>query len=261
MPPGHFYSPLTSVADARRALGRDGSAPGGVNLREREQLTLAAHLRPVLQAPLPGPRYVPDNDMYEASDAAVYRAMLQHVRPRRIIEAGSGYSTAVALDEAATDPELAGLELTCVEPYPDRLLGLLHPGDHERLSVLRQPVQDVPLAVYRTLRAGDILFVDSTHVVKPGSDVVWLVLDVFPRLAPGVVVHIHDMFWPFTYPDTWLRERRDWNEAYIVHAFLAGNAGWEILLFSSWLWQCHPDTVPRHLSDGRPGSLWLRKTG
>jgi methyltransferase family protein len=260
VPPGHFYSPLTSSADARRALARDGSAPGGVNLREREQLTLAAHFRPVLEAPLPGPRYRPGNQMYSTGDAAVYRAMLQYLRPAKIIEAGSGYSTAIALDEAGADPAFADLAVSCIEPYPDRLLGLLRPGDRERLTLLRQPVQDVPVPVYRTLRAGDILFVDSTHVVKPGSDVVWLVLDVFPRLAAGVVVHVHDMFWPFTYPDAWLREHRDWTEAYLVQAFLSGNSDWEILLFSSWLWHRHPEAVPPHLlRDTYPGSLWLRK--
>ncbi len=260
VPPGHFHSPLTSAADARRALARDGTAPGGVNLREREQLTLAAHVRPVLEAPLPGPRYLPGNGWYSAADAAVYRAMLHYVRPTMVIEAGSGYSTAIALDEAAAGPAFADLAVTCIEPNPDRLLGLLRPGDLDRLTLLRQPVQDVPMPVYRTLRAGDILFVDSTHVVKPGSDVVWLVLDVFPRLAAGVVVHLHDVFWPFTYPKTWLREHRDWTEAYLVQAFLSGNSDWEILFFSSWLWHRHREAVPpRLLHDRAPGSLWLRK--
>jgi hypothetical protein len=259
VPPGHFYSPLTSESDARRALGHRGTIPGGVNLREHDQLILAGLLRPVLAEPLPGPRYVAGNRMFAAADAALYRAILRHVRPARIVEAGSGYSTAVALDEAGRDPAFGGLELTCIEPYPERLLGLLRPGDRDRLTLLRQPVQDVPFAVYEGLGAGDILFVDSTHVVKPGSDVARLVLEVFPRLAPGVVVHVHDMFWPFTYPDAWLREHRDWTEAYLVHAFLSGNADWEILLFSSWLWQCHPETVPPHLAKPRPSSLWLRK--
>ena len=107
---------------------------------------------------------------------------------------------------------------------------------------------------------GDVLFIDSTHVVKPGSDVVWLFLHVLPRLAPGVVVHVHDIFWPFEYPPEWLAERRDWTESYLLHAFLAGNREWEILLFSSWLWARHPELVPSRL-DGVPGNIWLRKLG
>jgi len=96
-------------------------------------------------------------------------------------------------------------------------------------------------------------------VVKAGSDVVWLFLHVLPMLAAGVVVHVHDVFWPFEYPAQWLRQRRDWTEAYLVHAFLAGNAGWEILFFPSWLWQCQPELVPQPLAQERPGSIWLRK--
>ncbi len=110
------------------------------------------------------------------------------------------------------------------------------------------------------LRSRDILFIDSSHVVKAGSDALWLFLHILPRLAPGVVVHVHDVFWPFEYPAGWLREHRDWTEAYLLHAFLVGNAGWEILLFTSWLWQCKPDLVPRHLADEHPGSFWMRKT-
>jgi hypothetical protein len=83
---------------------------------------------------------------------------------------------------------------------------------------------------------------------------------VLPRLAPGVAVHVHDIFWPFTYPSAWLHERRDWNEAYLLQAFLSGNAGWEIALFSSWLWRCHPEAVPPPLRTDHPGSIWLRKT-
>jgi Methyltransferase domain len=172
---------------------------------------------------------------------------------------GSGYSTAVALDEADTNPGLSGLEITCIEPFPERLLGLLFESDAGRLKILRQPVQNVNAAAYERLGPQDVLFIDSTHVVKAGSDVVWLFLHVLPRLAAGVVVHVHDVFWPFEYPAQWLRQRRDWTEAYLVHAFLAGNTGWEILFFPSWLWQCKPDLVPQPLAQERPGSIWLRK--
>ena len=243
--------------DVSRALTWAG-APG-IDLAETAQLALAAELQPLLAAPAPGPRYVPDNSMYGPGDAAVYRAMLTHLRPARIIEVGSGYSTALALDEADTNASLSGLEITCIEPFPERLIGLMKAPDHERLTLLQQPVQDVDPATYAQLGPQDVLFVDSTHVVKAGSDVVWLFLHVLPRLAPGVVVHVHDVFWPFEYPAEWLRERRDWTENYLLHAFLIGNASWEILFFSSWFWKCHPDLVPERLASERPGSIWLRR--
>ena len=139
--------------------------------------------------------------------------MTAHLRPARVIEVGSGYSTALALDEAEASREIAALEITCIEPFAGRLLGLLSEADRRRITLLRKPVQDVDPATYGRLGPGDVLFVDSTHVVKAGSDVVWLFLHVLPRLAAGVVVHVHDVFWPFEYPAHWLEQRRDWTEA------------------------------------------------
>jgi predicted O-methyltransferase YrrM len=254
--PGHFYSPLTSAQDVGRALRTVDAV--GVDLSEQRQLSLAAELRPVLEQPAPGPRYIPDNSMYGPADAAVYRGILRRFRPGNIIEVGSGFSTATALDEADA-AELAGLKITCIEPYPERLLGLLGGADHERVTLLRRPVQDTDLGLYQGLGPDDVLFIDSTHVVKAGSDVSWLILQVLPRLAPGVIVHIHDIFWPFEYPAAWLREHRDWTENYLVHAFLMGNSDWEILLFSSWLWHKHPELIPDRIAAERPGSLWLRR--
>jgi len=259
VPPGHWASPLTASADVERALSWDRDSAPGVDLAEADQRTLAHELTPMLDEPFDGLRYStgPENTMYLAADAAVYRAMLRHLRPNRVLEIGSGYSTAIALDTA--DRHLPDLEFGCVEPYPDRLVGLLQPGDRDRVELYRCLVQELPLETYDTLGRGDVLFIDSTHVVKPGSDVVWLFLHVLPRLVPGVVVHVHDIFWPFEYPPEWLAERRDWTEGYLLHAFLAGNREWEILLFSSWLWKRHPELVPPHLTAETPGNIWLRK--
>ena len=257
--PGHFYSPLSTRRDVERSLGWTDAL--GIDLAEENQLKLAARLRPALTESLPGPRYTAANSMYGQADAAVYRGMLTELRPARIIEVGSGYSTAVALDEADINPDLSELEITCIEPFPERLLGLMKPADSERLRLIRQAVQDVEITTYDKLGPRDILFIDSTHVVKPGSDVVWLLLHVLPRLSPGVVVHIHDIFWPFSYPAEWLRQGRDWTESYFVHAFLVGNTAWEIMFFSSWLWHCRPEfAIPASLTQLRPGSLWLRRT-
>lgn len=257
--PGHFYSPLTAPADTERALAWSENADSilpGVELAEERQLALFGKLASSMNEPFTGPRYNPVNNQYGPADGAVYRAMLNYLSPERLIEVGSGYSTAIALDEI--DRGLSNMSLTCIEPYPKRLLGLLRGPDHKKIVLYRMPVQDVPLDVWENLTSGDVLFIDSAHVVKAGSDVNWLFLHVLPRLAPGVIVHVHDIFWPFEYSKKWLAERRDWTESYLLHAFLIGNSSWEIMLFTSWLWNCHPDLVSTHLTK-EPGSIWLRR--
>ena len=253
--PGHFYSPQTSAADVRRAmLGRRD--PVGIDLRSEEQLALAAELD--WSAPTPN-RWHADQDMYGAGDATVLRAMLLHFRPRRYVEVGSGLSTALALDVA--EETGSSLQITCVEPYPARLFDHLHDGDRQRVKVLEQPVQDVPPSrLVSDLEPNDVFFIDSTHVVKSGSDVAWLYLHTLPLVPPGVLVHVHDVFWPFEYPDEWLHEGRDWNEIYLLHAFLLHNDAWRIRLFCSWLWQEHPERVPGGLRGERPGSIWLQRS-
>lgn len=261
--PGHFYSPLTAPADVARASVWAENTPStlpGVDIAADQQLILADKLVTFLKEGFPGPRYTPDHGiMYGPADGAIYRGMLNNLRPARVIEVGSGFSTAILLDEI--DHSLPETNVTCIEPYPQRLYGLLKESDHKRLTLHTKPVQDVPLDVYGQLGPGDVLFIDSTHVVKAGSDVNWLSLHVLPHLVKGVVVHFHDIFWPFEYPKEWLDEHRDWTENYLLHAFLIGNASWEILLFSSWLWRCHPEVVPSHLAGEDPGSIWLRRVG
>jgi predicted O-methyltransferase YrrM len=258
VPPGHFYSPISSPSDRERALLFTDDAVPGVDLRAERQLEYAREVAP-MWADLPQRRWRPQQSgMYGVADAAVWHALLRHERPGRIVEVGSGYSTAVALDTAETHGTTR--DVTCIEPYAERLRSLLQPSDSVRL--FEQPVQDVPLDVLTSLDAGDVLFIDSTHVVKAGSDVLWLMLQVLPRLSRGVLVHIHDIHWPFAYPPHWVRQGRDWTETYLVHAFLAHNDTWEIKLWNSWLWKCHPEIVEANLPAAvgkNPGSLWLRR--
>lgn len=256
--PGHFYSPLTNTVDRHRAIewSRSDMLPG-VEVDEASMRSLAEELGPVWGDLATDQRFSSDS-MYCESDAMVYQSMIRRFRPRRIIEIGSGFSTAVALDTSRRH-EL-GIAVTCVEPYPARLRQLL--GAEDDIDLLEMGVQDVPLATFDALEDADFLFIDSTHVAKAGSDVVWNIFQVLPRLRPGVVVHIHDMFWPFEYRAEWLAEGRDWNELYFVRAFLMGNAEWEILLFNDWVWTECPGLVERWAPGTvgqRPGGLWLRR--
>jgi hypothetical protein len=262
MPPGHYYSPVPSAADAQRAISGRRRIVEGVQLNEQVQLSLVQGLAPMWSQTPRDNRYIPDKaaGMYPLSDAAVYSSILRNFRPRHVLEIGSGFSSAVALDTVGRWD--LDTRFTFVEPYPARLLGLLTASDHRTTSLRREPVQETPMAFFEELSADDILFVDSTHVAKSGSDVVHLVLDVLPRLAAGVIIHFHDVFWPFEYPDQLLQQRRGWNEDYLLQAFLAFNNEFQILLFNDWLWQEHPEIPMQHLpetADQRPGGLWIRR--
>ena len=158
----------------------------------------------------------------------------------------------------------APLELTFIEPYPARLRSLLRPADADTTRVLEQRVQDVPVDVFQCLRAGDILFIDSSHVSRVGSDVNYLFFEILPVLEPGVIVHVHDVLWPFEYPRTWVLEGRAWNEAYLLRAFLQYNSTFEVMLFNAWIGQAARDLAAELMPEflvNPGGSFWMRKRG
>lgn len=258
--PGHFLSPIVGIDDADRAL-RQQPACEGLDLRTAQQVELvqelanSSHGLPV--GPEPGWRYRA-SPFFAPGDARVYYAMLRHYGPSRVIEVGSGFTSALALD--TRDRFLPDLKLTFIEPYPERLHGLLGEADRDSCEIIELPVQDVPLDTFDRLDSGDVLFLDTSHVAKAGSDVNWLMFNVFPRLADGVIVHIHDIFWPFEYPDAWIRDRRSWSEIYLVRSFLMFNSAFSVMLFNDWMWHHHPELLSA-LGPGTPGasgSLWLR---
>lgn len=272
VPAGHFYSP---IPDMRDVLGRgdvvfrrDVSSCPGVDMREREQLELVDSLSlyygelPFPESPDGSTRYYFENQFFCHGDAIVLYAMMRHFGPRRVIEVGSGFSSAVMLDTNERFLDKAA-RFTFIEPYTERLLSLITQDDRESCEILDSPVQDVDTAVFETLGSGDILFIDSSHVVKAGSDVPHLLFNVLPKLRAGVIVHFHDVFWPFEYPKEWLMAGTAWNEAYFIRAFLQFNDKFEVLLFNSYIAERHRellrDRMPLALNN--PGaSLWLRRS-
>jgi Methyltransferase domain len=270
-PSGHFYSPYPDMADyERRAPGlldRDRDVVG-VDLHVDEQLALVDAVVDELDGsidlsehPVPGEkrRYWLDNFAYAHGDGVVLHGMLRHLQPRRIVEVGSGFSSALILD--TVDEWLPGAEVTFVEPHPELLEDLLRPGDEEGVTIHRAPVQDVDPAVFAGLRRGDVLFIDSTHVCKPGSDVNHLFFEVLPRLPLGVWVHLHDIFFPFEYPDAWVREGRAWHEVYLLRAFLSFNRAFEVRWFQDYLWSCQRAALTRlpWVEKNPGGNLWLER--
>jgi hypothetical protein len=187
--------------------------------------------------------------------------MIRRFRPQRLIEIGSGWSSACSMD--TVERYLDGAcELTFIEPHPELLHRLLGPAV-DKVRIMAHPVQQVPPETVDDLEAGDILFIDSTHVLRTGSDVWYEMFELLPRLRSGVLVHLHDMFWPFEYPRQWtVVENRAWNELYAVRALLTDNPSWEILMFNSYLAQLErsliADTYPRFLRN-TGGALWLRR--
>lgn len=273
-PPGHFHSPLPTREEVASVRHRAFTVPegpepiGGVDLRERAQLKLYASLvpyyadMPFTEAPTPGLRYHFGNDFFAHTDAFVLYAMLRHFKPKRVVEAGSGFSSCVMLD---TDERFLGgtTRFTFIEPYPERLLSNIRPEDRSRCAIIPDMAQNVPLETYASLETGDVLFIDSSHVAKIGSDVLHFVFEVFPALQPGVIIHIHDIFHPFEYPQSWYALGRAWNEAYLVRAFLQYNTAFEVLLFNSFLTGRHGAMFEKHTPvclRNTGGSLWLRKT-
>jgi predicted O-methyltransferase YrrM len=199
--------------------------------------------------------------MYAYGDAASLYAMLRHFRPNRIIEVGSGYSTALMLDYG--DQWQNELQLTSVEPYPDRLLDQLKPDDlKNKLTLKQQRLEEISLNLFKTLKANDILFIDSSHVSKLGSDVNYYIFNILPRLNPGVIIHIHDIIWPFEFSD--IKENRFWNEPYLVRAFLENNPQFEIIFWPSYLKTKQAKALKPYpqfntATYGPGGAIWLRK--
>jgi len=269
-PPGHYYSPIPDPADLLRRqeqLWAPRSSLAGVDVRESEQLMLLRQMRPHLtqvdypvEAPAQPGRYYYMNGMFPVLDAEFLFGMLSLLRPARVVEVGSGYSSLVIAD--ANCRVLGGaVDVTCIEPYPRDFLVA---GVEGITRLLPTRLEETDPTLFEQLEAGDVLFVDSSHVAKAGSDVNFLFFDVLPRLKPGVYVHLHDIFLPDEYPRAWvLEEGRSWNEQYLLHAFLQYNGAWEVVWMAHYMLSRHGEAVsavfPRCPALGRGGSFWMRR--
>ena len=258
--PGHFYSPIASLEDGEQLKGwRPRSDEVNMNLkRQFSNLRSISSLGIFFnKEKMGGKAYFSNNDQFAEGDSFVYSGILKLVQPRKVVEIGSGFSTAVLYD---TKPELSRLnEIVLIEPYPERLMSLLELDDSTTL--IQSNVQDVPIEVFSSLKSGDILFIDSSHVAKTNSDVLFEVFSILPNLAKGVWVHVHDMFWPFEYPEAWVKQGRSWNELYVIRSWLAYNKKVSIQFFSHYLFSEHKKVWSDHIPGSvvNPGGgLWLR---
>jgi predicted O-methyltransferase YrrM len=270
-PPGHFYSPLPDVqwvvSNSAKLYPKKDSLSSDITLQGDVQKALLCDLGKYVpefqfpEAPLEGYRYYHGNSMFGLGSGIILFGMIRHFKPKRIFEIGSGHTSALMLD---TNDQFMnqGMKLTFIEPYPDRLHSLLKEDDRTRCTIYEKPAQDVPSSYFEQLQENDILFIDSSHVTKIGSDVNYIFFDILPVLKPGVIIHFHDIYWPFEYPLGWIQQGRAWNEAYLLRAFLQYNSSFEILLFNQYLCTCFPEFYHEHTGMTATGSsIWLRKKG
>jgi hypothetical protein len=271
VPPGHFYSPIPSLGEVRRdEVNIFGSIPRnimGLELHESEQLKLLNDFvayydeMPFQRQKIEGLRYYFENPSYSYSDAILSHCMIRFLKPKRIIEIGSGFSSCMTLD---TNELFFGGSIitTFIDPYPELLISLVMESDKNRINSIPSRLQDVDLGKFKELQANDIVFIDSTHICKINSDVNRIIFDILPRLASGVHVHFHDIFFPFEYPKDWVYEGRAWNEAYILRAFLQYNSAFRIVLINTFMEHFHKpffqEKMPLCLKD-TGGSIWIRK--
>ncbi len=204
-------------------------------------------------------RYRFGNSSLSPADAIGLHCMLRILKPKRMIEVGSGYTSAVALDtnELYLDNRIT---LTFIEPYPELLQSLLKKGD--KIDLFATGLQEIALDKFKLLEEGDILFIDSTHVSKIGSDVNYLFFEILPILNSGVYIHLHDIFYPFEYPKQWIYGGMIWNELYLLRAFLMNNLNYEIVFFQNMMEKKHMNIFLENWPLDMPvhgGSIWLRK--
>lgn len=265
--PVHFYYPIPDTRSLPEELWTEDSALVGVDLNEDVQLRLLREVFPRFRdeydaIPLdptgrPYEFYL-NNGLFGGTDALVLYCMVRHFKPGSILEVGSGFSSRVSAQAALKNG--GHTDLTCIEPYPDEVLKAGFPG---LTSLIPKKVQEVELDRFEELGPNDILFIDSSHVVKIGGDVNYLFLEVLPRLKPGVIVHVHDIFLPQEYRRDWVvNELRFWSEQYLLQAFLTFNSEYEVLFSNSYLGKEHRDELQAAFPNSPwwgGGSFWMRR--
>lgn len=271
--PNHYYSPIPDVRSVENALDRE-SHLAGVDMRPAEQLAFLREVSEQCQGELEFPespmeqphQFHFNNGAFERVDAELLHCIIRFCKPRRILEVGSGYSTLVAAAacELNRRDALPPCRFTAIEPNPRPFLDGAVPGLSE---LVKLRLEDVGVERFLELDENDILFIDSTHVLKTGSDVAYLFLEILPRLRRGVYVHVHDIFLPADYPKHWIRDEHVfWNEQYLLQAFLAFNSSFSVISAAGFLHSRHSESLATAFpgyspSQHRPGSFWMRRSG
>ncbi len=267
-PAGHYYSPIPEKGWVKEYLDRQTKMPINlvdIDLRKEHQLSVInRYIKFYSEIPFTfekkSTRYYFDQEWFTYFDAISLYSFIRDIKPKKIIEVGSGFSSAVMLDTAELFLETKP-QMTFIEPFPERLKSILRESDN-RIEIIEDKVQNVKLEVFQKLNAGDILFIDSSHVLKYGSDLHYLLFEIIPNLEKGVFVHFHDIIYPFEYFQNWLKEGRYWNEIYMLRAFLANNTDWKIHFFNSFVGREFKDVLTTEMPicmKNTGGSIYIER--
>ena len=274
----HFYLPIPDDSDVADGFWEKRSELVGVDMNESFAKKLLVDVFPNYMEEFRSkfPIYAPDdprqfyliNGGYMAVDAHVYYGLIRHYKPRHIIEIGAGNSTILAGVACLQNESETGqsTDLSAIDPYP---YDFLASGEVPGLTrMIKAKIQDVDVDLFKSLEANDILFIDSSHVLKSGGDVQMEYLEILPRLAPGVLVHIHDVSLPRAYPHVYYDNYLYWNEQYLLQAFLAFNSKFEVIWPGNYMMLNHPDLVlnvfpefqimRQHYPLSEPSAFWMR---
>jgi hypothetical protein len=272
-------SPIPPTSELPEELWERPSKMVGIDMRDACQAslldTLSSQFKHEYDAfprgGAPGdPYFHLNNGWFEKVDAEMLYAIVRYLRPARIIEIGSGITTilsAAAISKNREEDPDYRCDFTAVEPNPVRLVPESLPRNFE---VVQSRAQLVSLDVFRQLSPGDILFIDSSHVARAGSDVNFEIFEILPNLVPGVWIHFHDIFLPWEYPRSWiLGTRRFLNEQYLLQAFLSFNTHFEVVWGSYYMLQTRPKLLENAFASFKeditppgtflPGSFWIRR--
>jgi predicted O-methyltransferase YrrM len=264
-----FYSPIPNtdlIADQR--WERRSEMPGIDLDLERQFGYVEDELAPAIAEFTPpraatGDRfaYHLDNGLFQGGDADLLYAVIRRHRPARVLELGAGFSTLVSAMAARANREDGDeTRVTSCDPYANGAGAAQVDGLEAIIPIAAEELQS---DLFSELVAGDVLFIDSSHTVRIGGDVVHLFCEVIPQLAPGVIVHVHDVYLPYEYPREWMdRMRWYWAEQYLLQALLAGNDRLEVLAGAYALWREDAERLRRTIPNIDPAhppiSFWLR---
>lgn len=262
----HYYEPMFNAKHLSRPLSSDRELPG-INWNVEEQLDnlkrlcYSHELSTIPTAATGSIEFHFNNDAFESGDAEYWYNLVRAIKPKKIIEVGSGFSTLIARRALAKnkeeDPKYQ-CKHVCIEPFEQAWL------DDIGVQVLRKKVEDVGKETFLDLDENDILFIDSSHVIRPQGDVLYEYLEVLPILTAGVIVHLHDIFSPKDYLEEWIVDRvKFWNEQYLLEAFLTSNKEWRIIGALNFLHHNHYGALskvcPYLTPHKEPGSFYIQK--
>jgi predicted O-methyltransferase YrrM len=267
-----FYQPIPNTGGLPLSLWNRLSDLPGIDMQEEQQKQLlsdiVARFKDEYAAIPTGAstqkfHYYLGNAVFDGVDAEMLFGLIRLLKPQHMYEIGSGFSTLLAADALRRNRADGHLcRCIAIDPYPSMELQARLPSDVE---LWRIPIQEVSVDAFQSLYENDILFIDSSHVCKIGSDVQFVFLEVLPRIRPGVVVHVHDIFMPMEYPKQWVLDQHlFWNEQYVLQTFLSFNTTFEVLWAGRWMHIKHPDVLmkafPSYKTGASPGSFWFRRT-